>query len=80
VPAKFAELAHAVGAGSGGAFVPWLARLKQQIGIAPNLSAVGVKREQIGRLVEIAERDICHQTNPRPCTRADFTRFFEQAL
>jgi len=80
VPAKFAELAHAVGAGGGEAFVPWLARLKQDIGIAPNLAAVGVKREQIGRLVEVAEKDICHQTNPRPCQAADFARFFEQAL
>ena len=80
VPAKFEELARVVGAGSREAFVPWLARLKQEIGIAPNLSAVGVKREQIGRLVAIAEKDICHQTNPRPCTREDFARFFEQAL
>jgi hypothetical protein len=80
VPAKFAELAHAVGAGGGEAFVPWLAKLKQEIGIAPNLSAAGVRREQIGRLVEVAVKDICHQTNPRPCTRADFTRFFEQAM
>ena len=60
--------------------MPWLAQLKREIGIAASLSAVGVKREQIGRLVEIAEKDICHQTNPRPCTRGDFTRFFEQAL
>ena len=80
VPGKFAELAHAVGAGGREAFVPWLAKLKQQIGIAPNLSAVGVKREQIGRLVEVAEKDICHRTNPRPCAAADFARFFEQAL
>jgi alcohol dehydrogenase class IV len=80
VPAKFAELAHAVGAGGSEAFVPWLARLKQRIGIAPNLSAVGVKREQIARLSEVAVQDICHQTNPRPCTREDFVRFFEQAL
>lgn len=80
VPAKFAELAHVAGAGSAEEFVPWLAKLKRQIGIAPNLAAVGVKREQIARLVEIAERDICHQTNPRPCTRDDFARFFEQAL
>jgi alcohol dehydrogenase class IV len=80
VPAKFAELAHAVGAGGGEAFVPWLARLKQEIGIAPKLSAVGVKHEQIGRLVEVAEKDICHQTNPRPCRREDFVSFFEQAL
>jgi alcohol dehydrogenase class IV len=77
--AKFAELAHAVGAGSAEAFVPWLAQLKQQIGIAPSLAAVGVKREQIARLVEIATKDICHQTNPRVCAAADFERFFNEA-
>jgi alcohol dehydrogenase class IV len=80
VPAKFAELAHAVGAGGGDEFVPWLAELKRQIGIARSLAAVGVKREQIGRLVEVAEKDICHQTNPRPCQRDDFARFFGQAM
>jgi len=78
--AKFAELAHVVGAGDAEDFVPWLTRLKREIGIAPSLSAVGVKAAQISALVDIAEKDICHQTNPRPCTRADFTRFFEQAM
>ena len=78
--AKFAELAHVVGAGKAEDFVPWLMRLKREIGIAPSLSAVGVKPTQISALVDIAEKDICHQTNPRPCTRADFTRFFEQAM
>jgi alcohol dehydrogenase class IV len=80
VPAKFAELAHAVGVASANAFVPWLANLKQQIGIAPSLAAVGVKREQLGRLVEIASHDLCHQTNPRACTLADFERFFGEAF
>ena len=80
VPAKFAELAHAAGAGGSEAFVPWLAKLKAEIGIAPSLAAVGVKREQIGRLADVAAKDICHQTNPRPCTREDFVRFFEQAF
>ena len=78
--AKFAELAHVVGAGNAEDFVPWLMRLKREIGIAPSLSSVGVKPTQISALVDIAEKDICHQTNPRPCTRADFTRFFEQAM
>jgi alcohol dehydrogenase class IV len=78
---KFAELAHVVGASSGGeAFVPWLAALKSRIGIPAGLGAVGVRREQIPALVAIAEKDICHQTNPRPCTTADFTGFFEQAF
>ena len=80
VPQKFAELAHVVGATSGSTFIPWLAHLKHQIGIAPGLAAVGVKREQIARLVEIATADGCHATNPRPCTSADFERFFTEAF
>jgi alcohol dehydrogenase class IV len=77
---KFAELAHAVGAAGPQDFIRWLAELKRTIGIAPSLSAVGVRQEQIAPMVDIAEKDTCHQTNPRPVTRADFARFFEQAL
>jgi alcohol dehydrogenase class IV len=80
VPAKFAELAHVVEAGSAAGFVPWLTGLKLSIGIAPSLAAVGVKREQFARLVEIAASDMCHQTNPRACTAADFERFFAEAF
>ena len=54
--------------------------LKRTIGIAPNLAAAGVKREQVPRLVEIASADICHQTNPRPVTAADFARLFAEAM
>ena len=79
VPDKFAELAHAVGVASASAFVPWLARLKHQIGIAPALATVGVKRDQFARLVAVALADSCHQTNPRRCDGADFEDFFTQA-
>lgn len=79
-PAKFAELAHVVGAGSAEAFVPWLKQLKQTIGIAPNLSAVGVRRDHFARLVDLAVKDICHQTNPRKVAAADFEGFFAAAL
>jgi alcohol dehydrogenase class IV len=80
VPARFAELAHVAGLDSAKDFVPWLARLKREIGIKPSLTDAGVKREQLPRLVELAVKDVCHQTNPRPCTAADFERFFEQAF
>ena len=81
VPAKFDQLAHAAGvAGGGAAFVPWLKSLKKEIGIASNLSAAGVNAEQLPQLVKIATADICHQTNPRPCTAADFERLFAEAL
>jgi alcohol dehydrogenase class IV len=80
-PAKFDELAHAAGvAGGGAAFVDWLRSLKREIGIAPNLSAVGVRAAHLPRLVELATADICHQTNPRPCSAGDFRRLFERAL
>jgi alcohol dehydrogenase class IV len=80
VPHKFAELAHVVGVSSASGFVPWLAHLKHQIGIAPGLAAVGVKREQFGRLVAVAAADGCHATNPRVCAPADFERFFTEAF
>jgi alcohol dehydrogenase class IV len=81
VPGKFEELAHVCGVrGGGAAFVPWLKDLKHAIGITGTLATHGVKREQIARLVAIASQDSCHQTNPRPCTPADFERLFAAAM
>ena len=80
-PAKFDALAHVCGlAGGGQALVPWLRQLKADIGLAGPLSSHGVGREHIARLVEIATADICHHTNPRPCTAADFEQLFEAAF
>ncbi len=80
-PAKFDELAHVCRvAGGGQALVPWLRQLKAGIGLGGSLSAHGVKPEHLPRLVEIATADLCHQTNPRPCTAADFRKLFEAAL
>ncbi|HVL56159.1 MAG TPA: iron-containing alcohol dehydrogenase, partial [Burkholderiaceae bacterium] len=79
-PAKFAELAHVVGAADAGEFVDWVAQLKRRIGIAPRLADVGVREQMLPQLVDVALRDACHRTNPRPCTRGDFERFFSEAL
>ncbi|MEO7391402.1 MAG: iron-containing alcohol dehydrogenase [Ramlibacter sp.] len=80
-PAKFEELAHVCKVQGGGTqFVPWLRALKARVGISGMLAEHGVKREQLPRLVEIAVADICHRTNPRPCTAADFQRLFEEAM
>ena len=81
VPKKFDELAHAVGVSGGAAgFLAWLKALKQEIGIAPNLTTAGVDRAAIPKLVAIATADICHQTNPRPVTSGDFERLFAGAM
>ena len=60
--------------------VPWLRELKAGVGIVGPLSAHGVRSEHLPRLVQIATDDMCHQTNPRPCTAADFERLFQAAL
>ena len=79
--AKFDELAHVCRvAGGGRAFVPWLQQLKTSAGITGGLAAHGVKPEHLPRLVQIATADICHQTNPRPCTAADFETLFKAAM
>lgn len=81
VPGKFDELAHVCKvAGGGAAFVPWLCQLKRSIGITGGLAAHGVIPEHLPRLVAIATADICHQTNPRPCTAADFEALFKAAM
>ncbi|MDZ7921447.1 iron-containing alcohol dehydrogenase [Rhodoferax sp.] len=80
-PAKFDELAHVCGvAGGGKALVPWLKTLKASVGITGSLASHGVKPEHLPRLVQVATADICHQTNPRPCTAADFERLFKAAM
>ncbi len=80
-PEKFDELAHVCKvAGGGAAFVSWLKHLKVRVGITGTLSDHGVQPGQLPRLVEIATADICHRTNPRPVTGADFQRLFEQAM
>jgi alcohol dehydrogenase class IV len=79
--AKMAELARVCGAGSTAAdFIEWLGALKRSIGIPSGLGAKGVTREHLARLSDIAVNDSCHQTNPKPCSRADFERIFSAAL
>jgi hypothetical protein len=81
VPEKIGELAHVCKvAGGGPAFVAWLQQLKARVGLAGRLADHGVGREQLPRLSEIAFADICHHTNPRPCTQADLQRLFEEAF
>ncbi len=83
---KMAELARVCGAstrsGEAGAqdFVDWLINLKAELKIPARLGELGVKREQIAALADVAIADICHQTNPRACTRNDFETLFAAAL
>lgn len=78
---RMAELARVCGAGTTPQdFIAWLGKLKAAIGLPAKLGALGVKPEHIPALVEVAVKDTCHQTNPRPCTAEDFARIFASAI
>ena len=83
---RFALMAQAVGvaqnsaAASADAFVAWLTALKREVGIPAKLGAVKVTRQHLPKLLDVAVDDICHKTNPRPCTREDFERIFTEAI
>jgi len=74
---KMKELARVAGAPD---LIEWLSNLKRELGISPNLKSLGIKAEHLPRLVDVAVADICHQTNPRPCSKQDFEQLFAAAL
>ncbi|MEO5699172.1 MAG: iron-containing alcohol dehydrogenase [Casimicrobiaceae bacterium] len=91
--AKLAELAHVadvVGTATmsdraaAEAFIDWLGALKKRLGIPATLGALKsartVSHDDIPALVAIAIEDICHRTNPRPCSRDDFEQLFTAAI
>jgi alcohol dehydrogenase class IV len=61
-------------------FIQWLRDLNAKIGIPKNLSSQNVTRDQLPRLADLALKDPCHPSNPRPVTREDFISIFEKAL
>jgi len=78
---KMSELARVCGAGSTPEdFIRWLTALKSRLGIPAKLGEAGVTKDKIPALVAIAIDDICHQTNPKPCTKADFEKLFADAI
>ncbi len=83
---RFAIMAEAAGvardsaAASAASFVEWLTALKRELGIPSKLGDVKVSKQHLPRLLDVAVEDICHRTNPRPCTRADFERLFTEAM
>jgi alcohol dehydrogenase class IV len=81
-PARFAAIAQALKLQrlDGNGVVDWMRDLQKAINIAPNLSAIGVKRDHISDLADFAIKDGCHLSNPVPVTRSDFVHIFEAAL
>jgi alcohol dehydrogenase class IV len=51
--------------------------LRRQLGLPEGLGAAGIAESELPRLAELAFEDVCHQENPRPCTREDLLRLYQ---
>lgn len=61
-------------------FIDWLVALKHAVGIPAHLKDLGVQKQHLPRLVEIAVRDVCHSLNPKAVSKRDFEGIFQEAL
>lgn len=79
---KFRQIARALELKeeNGKAVVKHLFDLNSRINIPHRLSAIGVKKEHIETLSDLAIADFAHPNNPKPVTRSDFKSLYERAL
>jgi len=57
----------------------FLEAFNRAIGITQRLRELGVPRDALAALAGKAMEDVCHLTNPRPCTASDMLRLYEEA-
>lgn len=79
VPQRIAEMGAELGAEDGD-LVAEICRLKVALGIPERLKDVGVRKNQLDRLVELAMADGCHQSNCRPVDKRAMGELFRQAF
>jgi alcohol dehydrogenase class IV len=65
---------------SGEAVVDYLFNLNTKVNIPHKLSSIGVKKEHIETLADLAIADFAHPNNPKPVSREDFKMLYERAL
>ena len=53
--------------------------LRAKLGLPKGLEAAGVDEEQLEKLADLAFEDVCHQENPRPCTREDLLALYRSS-
>jgi alcohol dehydrogenase class IV len=65
---------------SGEAVVQYLFDLNRKLNLPTRLGEIGVKAEHLDTLADLATVDFCLPNNPKPVSRADFRRIYQEAL
>lgn len=79
---KFRRMAQVIGLKSTDeyAFISYIQQLNKKIGIPERLAEIGVKKEHIEPLSDLAINDFAHIGNPRPVTREDFRTIYQSLI
>ena len=79
---KFKRIAQALGLKkqTGKAVVKYLFNLNERINIPRKLKHIGVKKQHIETLADLAIADFAHPNNPKPVSREDFRNLYLKAL
>jgi alcohol dehydrogenase class IV len=79
---KFRKMAMAMDlkTPTGEKLVEHLLELNQKIGLPSRLREIGVKPDHIDTLSDLAFADFCHPNNPKPVTREDFKKLYDEGL
>jgi 4-hydroxybutyrate dehydrogenase len=81
VPERVSHLGVLLGASSEPlACAAAVAALRERLGLAGGLAAVGIQRSHLAILADKAFADACHTSSPRPCTRDDLLTLYEASL
>jgi 4-hydroxybutyrate dehydrogenase len=68
------------GNGSAGSCAQVLRDLRANLGLPGGLAESGVEKSALPRLAELAFKDACHTSNPRPSTQADLLALYERSF
>lgn len=77
---RLERMAHAMGLKSAGDIPDAIRDMSARLDLPSGLEALGVQREQFGKIIEGALADHCHKTNPREATPQDYVRMLEESL
>ena len=58
----------------------WIYELYTEFNIPHSLGKIGVKNQNIDRLVEMVLKDVCLPTNPRPISKNGLKTFILEAI